>query len=531
MTHHLQHLWLRFRGHAPLWVVLLIGAGLVLRGRQYLFNRSLWLDEAYLAVSFLDRDLGQLVLEPLSNNQAAPLGFLVLVKLVTLFLGTHDWVLRLVPLVSGIFTVLGAWVLARRLLPHRLARAVLVGLIALSPVLVYYSTEFKQYQGDVLATVWLMWLAFRFDPQHAWRDAGKLAVAGAIAIWFSHASLFVLAGAGTVLWIETVLQRNRRAWLAVSAMGLLWLLSFVANHLLTLRSLTANPNLLGFWFFAYAPMPPTTLSEWRWYFEAGLGLVYLAMRHVGVAHHGVMSGWFDGLNVLLALLCALGCLALFRRSPRTAAVGLVTLLAVLVASALHLYPFRSRLILFLVPLVYLALASLVQAVLDSRWLQVRRALASVLSALILLVPAAVSWKVLRHPHNDQNIKGALHHVAENIQPGDGFAIDSMSHKAFDFYTHGVAMGDVPSYVLRPTKNQKHDALATVRRLCSEPTMQRSWVVVTHRLRDRKEYLDHLSAIASPIERWEGSGAVALLYDFRGSEHCRRYHPAAPAGNP
>ena len=517
--------WLRPWRHGSLWLALLVGTGLLLRGRQYLFNRSLWLDEAYLAVNFLERDLGQLLLEPLANGQAAPLGFLALTQLMTVMLGTHDWVLRVQPLVSGALTLVAAWALARRTLPHGTAQATFVGLLALSPVLIYYSSEFKQYQNDVLATVGLLWLALRFDLQQWRRDAWILAVAGAVAVWLSHASLFVLAGVGVVLWLDAARQRRRAAWLAVSAMGLVWVLAFAAHHALTMRSLSGNQHLLTFWNFAYAPMPPGSWSEWRWYLDSALALVYLAMRHVGVAHHGELAAWFDGLNLALLGLCVAGWLALARRAPRMAAMGLAVVLVTLAASALHLNPFRFRPTLFLVPLVHLGLASLVQAVLDRRDLPARHLLGAVATAFVLLVPATTSWQVLRKPHNDQDIKSALTHIAGQVTPGDGIVIDSMSHKAFDFYARRFGLETAPTVVFRPTINQHHDALATVRRLCIERPMQRSWIIVTHRLNDRKAFLDHIASVTPPLQRWNGQGAVALLYDFRGSAYCRRYTPA------
>lgn len=519
--------WSRTWGHGTLWVALLIGTGLLLRGRQYMFNRSLWLDEAYLAVNFLDRDLGQLLLEPLANGQAAPLGFLALAKLLTVVLGTQDWVLRLQPLASGVLTLLAAGALARQALSHRTAQITFVGLIALSPVLVYYSSEFKQYQNDVLATVGLIWLALSFDLRRWQRDAFILTVAGSVAVWLSHASLFVLAGVGLVLWIDAARQRQRAAWLAVSGMGLLWMLVFAAHHSLVMKSLAGNQHLLDFWKFAYAPLPPFSLSEWRWYLDSALALVYLAMRHVGVAHHGVLAAWFDGLNLGLLVTCVAGSLALAWRAPRVAAIGLAVLLATLAASALHLYPFRSRPTMFLVPLVHLGLAALVQAVMDRRDLPASHLLGAVITGFLLLIPATASWKVLRQPHNDQDIKSALMHVSAQMKPGDGFVIDSMSHKAFDFYARGFGLDASPTTVFRPTINQYHDAMATVRRLCIEQPMQRSWVIVTHRLHDRADYLNHVESIASPLQRWEGQGAVALLYDFRDSAYCHRYAPAGP----
>ena len=469
----------------------------------------------------MERDLSGLLLQPLANNQAAPLGFLLLVKAVTSVLGTHDWTLRLVPLLSGVLGLVVAVPLARAVLPGTLARSLFVGLMAFAPVLVYYSSEFKQYQGDVLCCVLILWLSVRFRAEHWQADVWPLALAGSVGIWFSHASLFVLAGAGTVLWLEMAQRRHRAAWLAVTAVGLVWLLSFGLDHAVSLRNLTANTSLTGFWTAAYAPVLPLSLEHLRWYWKSALGLVYLALRHTGVAHHGEMPGWFDALNVGLLVLTMLGSVALARLNPRAAGIFLVTLVAVLAASALHLYPFRSRMILFLLPFVYLALAALVQRI----WGHMNpkaRPVAAGLALGLILVSALPSWRVLRHPSNAQNIKGAMAYVAAHRQAGDHVVLGSLTHKAFDFYTPTFQFDDLPVVLFRQTPNPYHDALATVRRICLDPTAGRSWLLISHRLSDQATLLDVMRSISPSLDRWEGDGAAAFLHDFRSSAYCQRY---------
>jgi hypothetical protein len=516
--------FLKWRPNGPaLWAAVLLALGLILRLRQYLFNRSLWLDEAYLATSFVDRDLGELLFHPLANGQVAPLGFLLLVKAVTSVLGTHDWALRLLPLLSGVLSLVVAIPIARSVLPGALARSVFMGLMAFAPVLVYYSSEFKQYQGDVLCSVLILWLSMRFRAEHGPADGWKLALAGAACIWFSHASLFVLAGAGTVLWLEMAHRRQRAAWLAITVVGLVWLLSFGLNHTLSLRNLTSNSSLIGFWEAAYAPFPPHSLEDLSWYRNNALGLVYLAMRHTGVAHHGEMPGWFDALNVGLLALTLLGSVALARLSRRVAGIFLVTLIAVLAASALHLYPFRSRLILFLLPLVYLALAALVQVIWQqtNRWRA--RPVAVGLALSLIFVMALPSWRVLRQPENAQDIKGAMAHIAKHRQPGDHVVLGSMTHKAFDFYAPTFQLDDLPVVIFRVTPNPVHDARATVRRICRDPQAKRSWLVISHRLSDQADFLNVVRLISPPLDHWQGNGAAAFLHDFRSSAYCQRYH--------
>lgn len=77
-----------------LW--LLVGLGILLRLAQYLYNRSLWIDEAALALNIRDRSFSELFY-PLDYAQAAPIGFLIVEKLFYQTLGHSEYVLRLFP--------------------------------------------------------------------------------------------------------------------------------------------------------------------------------------------------------------------------------------------------------------------------------------------------------------------------------------------------------------------------------------------------------------------------------------------------
>ena len=79
----------------------LMALGVILRLRPYLANRSLWIDEAFLVLNILERDFGRL-LQPLDHLQAAPVGFLVLERLVVLLLGPRELALRLPPLLFSV---------------------------------------------------------------------------------------------------------------------------------------------------------------------------------------------------------------------------------------------------------------------------------------------------------------------------------------------------------------------------------------------------------------------------------------------
>src|SRR5438876_3852759 len=96
-------------------ILLLVGFGILLRVTQYLANRSLWHDEALLALNLIDRSLSQAT-KPLDFGQVAPVGFLLAEIIATRVLGLSEYVLRLFPLVCGILSIPAFVWLARRIL-------------------------------------------------------------------------------------------------------------------------------------------------------------------------------------------------------------------------------------------------------------------------------------------------------------------------------------------------------------------------------------------------------------------------------
>jgi hypothetical protein len=73
-------------------VLLLLGA--LLRLRQYLTGRSLWADEASLALNIVNRNFAGMF-QPLDYDQGAPVGFLLVEKLFNSILGKKEFALRL----------------------------------------------------------------------------------------------------------------------------------------------------------------------------------------------------------------------------------------------------------------------------------------------------------------------------------------------------------------------------------------------------------------------------------------------------
>ncbi len=312
-----------------------VAIGLALRVLHFAGDRSVWVDEAMVLDSLFHRSyLG--LLAPLEHQQMAPYGWLWAERLAIAAAGPTVLAARLVSFLSGMAALpLFAWLCWRRLTLRPWEAVLAVFAFAILEPLVYYTSEVKQYGTDVFAAVLALaiyaWL-HRTPRWNLWH-AITLAAFGAIIVWFSHPVVLVLAAIGVALALERLLQRDRRAVLLLCAVGIVWLASFGAADMLANADPTAAFKRAHAFPGRYAPLPRSQ-ADLLWYFDA-IGWLFEAL---GFA----MTG-------LAALFLIAGVLELSRRDRWLAVAALLPLPLVLAASALHLYPFWDRLLLFLAP--------------------------------------------------------------------------------------------------------------------------------------------------------------------------------------
>lgn len=153
-------------------IAIILLAGFILRIRQYLTGRSLWVDEAMLALNIVDRSWVGL-LKPLDYDQGAPIGFLLVEKIFNLLLSRNEFALRLFPLLVGLASLWMFYLLLRHFTSGP-GLLITLALFALNPRLIYYSSEVKQYIVDVAATITLLLIAARLFDHSSQKRLGGL---------------------------------------------------------------------------------------------------------------------------------------------------------------------------------------------------------------------------------------------------------------------------------------------------------------------------------------------------------------------
>jgi hypothetical protein len=489
--------WLR----VGLFALMAVGAAF--RIRQFVFNRSLWLDEAVLSQNIVNRGPWELISQPLDYGQQAPFGFLLLLKALVATLGPTDIALRVWPFAAAIASLWFAYLLARRALSSAAGQLILVGLVSFSPLLIYYSNEVKQYGTDVAVAIGLMWIALGFE--HWKHGPAVLVTAGLLAPWFSNSAQFVIAG----LWLALIPHWRRRGrmgwwWLV----GAAWFTSIAVTFGLTLLVRGIPTGLIDYWQLGFAPFPPLSAADLRWYADSFLGLVYMPLRELRVPPIPARPEWTGALNLVMAGLGLLGTWAMFRRRRRLFVVAGSSVLLTLAASALELYPFRSRLVLFLAPVTFLALAFAGEWLSSLRpaWLGAVLGLAATLGTLsVAFVPAA---RMFDNPPNRADMKGALEYISTHREPGDGIVINTTSYPAFQFYAadYGLTEDDLSAMIDRDDDEELR--LESV--LAAGPG--RYWMFITHVDLDLAETVESWGDSITVEDQWSNGGVSGLVID-------------------
>jgi hypothetical protein len=500
---------------APGVLAVLATLGAALRLWQYGANASLWADEGNMALNLVRRPLSGLV-APLDYHQVAPVGWLALEKGAIGLLGDSEPVLRLFPLLCSLASLPLFLRVARRTLTGR-AVPLAVLLFALGIPLIFYAAQLKPYASDVLAAVVILLLALelrRLDltAQRAW----GLGLIGAVTVWLSHAAVFVLAGAGATCAVGALVAHGRQPGARPGRLAVtlaLWAASTLGATLVATRSLSpaAATYLARFWDPSFWPLPPGSLAD----------VVWPVARLTGVFGGGGFRYPVPGLFLILALV---GVGALWRRSPAVALLVWTPVGLTFAASALHLYPFAPRVVLFLCP------AFLVSVAAGAEFLRTLtgRGARGAGTALMAACAALAVFGLVRNPppYMPEHLKPVLDFVTRERRPGDAVYVYYGGEKAFRYYAsrYGFRDGD---YVMGGC--WRDDPRAYLRELDRFRGTPRLWVVLTHARPDLGEdalilgYLDRIGtrsaayrASAHPRDQ-RINAAVGYLYDLSNPE--------------
>jgi Dolichyl-phosphate-mannose-protein mannosyltransferase len=485
--------------------VLLIGAGL--RVGQYSMGEVLWYDELALARNLAERSFHELVTSPLAYAQIAPPGFLLLEKAAITVLGNNEHALRLFPLLSALASLpLFAYVARRTLTP--VAALLAVTLFSLSPTVIGFGSQVKQYSTDVaagllMAALTLRWWERRHRDDDAVREAALLGAVGFVAVWLSHATVFVLCGLSLALVLETILQGERATLWSLAPIVVLWCAGMSGATAWGLQTLSPSTQayMREYWAEGFMPLPPQSGDDAVWLWRAFRKLFQRQLLYP--------------LPAVGVLLMGLGALALTMRRQWSAFVILAPIAVAVLVSAFDRYPVGERVSLFLLPGILLLVAEgldRVRSALAVGW----RPLGGAIVAVTAITSAHTLYAYFPL-YSDKNIRDVFAYVQGHRQPDDAVYVFYNAAHAIAYYgpqynlvTEEVVIGACPG-------SDTRRLLIELDRFRGKP---RLWVIISHAVgpfREREAILGYLSALGterdSIVVGKPRLGSSAYLFDL------------------
>jgi hypothetical protein len=513
VSSHMQRFWASVKQQNSLQVLCIVGVafGILVRLTEYISRRSLWGDEAMLALNLVERSYLEL-LKPLDYNQAAPPGFLWIEKFAIQVFGNNEYALRLFPLIAGIISLIAFYRLATRY-ASPVAAPIAITLFACLKYTLYYATEVKQYSSDVMVALLLwLWLVPLRDQMLHRNQLILLGLLGAVFIWLSHPTVFVLAGLeGAAFLIASNPQRWRKLVNRLP-MYALWLCSFAALYFFTIRNTLSNDALTDSWGERY----PDSIFDVVWFFDAFGRFFYNPLGFLDIT---------DGIAIVTFII---GCLACYRRNRITLLFLSAPIIMTFIASYLKQYPFRERLVLFLAPLALVIVAEGIACLLTQirRLHTAKNKLAFVLGILVafaLITPPFVRASILIvHPTQVEELRPVLTYIQSQRQPGDVLYVYPSRRYQFLYYARQIGYTEA-DYVIGKQAMVSGDGRERqlseqgvkrfereIRRLRSKP---RVWFLFCATSEDEERTFLALLEPNKPLEGFRKPGAFVYLYDL------------------
>jgi hypothetical protein len=327
-----------------IFYIFIIFSSILISGFQFLYNRSLWLDEASLALNIINKSYFELF-SPLVYDQVAPILYLLITKFFANLFFNTEYGLRLFPLLCFWTSIFLFAKIIKKLFNNYQTLIFALSLFVFNTTLIYYSSETKQYMTDVFVLLVLYFLIFKnYDPlseKIAKYDFYLTGIFGTISLFLSNVAPVILATLG-IYFLFNYFFVEQKDLGKLSGIAIAWSTAFALVFVFFIYDNPVKHYMVFFWENSNAFMPKNPFSQDFYYFI----LDKVRMVFLEIFNFGRICALF------LKIFFISGLIILLRK--KKAGILILTVFPVIIhllLSAFKLYPFHSRLILYFCPLI------------------------------------------------------------------------------------------------------------------------------------------------------------------------------------
>ena len=431
-------------------------------------NRSLWLDEAMLADSFSTRSLVHIFLDgQFAHLQSAPLLWLCFEKILTLFFGNTEYVLRIGSIIGFTGSIALLIFILARFCKSRLPLAA-AALFANIPYILQYSNVFKPYIFDgfvslLVLAAYGLWVKQKLGTR--W-----LALIWAVLIWLAQTGCFIIGGCLFCEFLFSLAHKNRQEIRRTLLLGVVIAVSFVIYYFAWVQRMCSISGMQNYWAFKAFPLIPLSFKD----LLRGISLMEEIFRQFDKASLFIMA--CSGSAIVYSVW----------KKDKILIGALLGILVALFASYLGMYPVQDRLWCFAYPVFVLVAFATVEGIVHRQ-----KALHAVLAILLIILVAEqngyqkysvasnVYWK-----HEELNLE--LDYLARHMKPSDPVYVYSSAVPAFRYengYKDKSFGGGKDNVILGKTLSFKNNSNCKeeIAKILSYPKI---WIVSSHIVPER-----------------------------------------------
>lgn len=329
------------------WVLFfaVLCVGLFMRGYQYFMNRSLWHDEAHLALNFISHGYEGLT-KPLDNWQAAPVLFLFSVETCTRIFGFSEMALRFTPFIISLFTLPVFYFFCYELTKNKRLSLIAFLIFSVNISLVYYASELKPYIIDACMFVIIPWVAITSNAYIAKRRTMLLAIISCLALLFTNTSVIIILVVIVYMMSNWKLEiKNARGKYLVTTipvreliMSGIILVVFLFNYFKFIYHHPYSEGMKNEWAFSFWPVNFFS-EEFIWYISSRVpDTFYLLLHYTPGFGYVFFFFWVAGIVSTIVT-----------RNKKILLLVIAPILVQIILSMLKLYPFYGRFVINILP--------------------------------------------------------------------------------------------------------------------------------------------------------------------------------------
>lgn len=393
---------------------IVVGVGLAVL--NFLNFRSLWLDEALLALNIVNKSTMEL-LQPLDYNQVAPIGFLLVEKCFATLFGNADWSLRIFPLLSFFISVFLLFSITSKLLQSKLIALYTTAFFVSTFIVLSYSTEVKQYITDIAFALLILLGSITYNNNGLKNKWWIYALIGVISVWFSNVAILLLFSGGIYSIYKTYYSFDKK-YLRLGIVLGCWMISFLVYFIFFIYDHPTKSGMVNFWQEAGAFLPKDIFSFD--FYETLFFKIGLLFKFSG----------YSSFSLVLLPIFLLGLYYLGKNKKGMLFLLIFPLILHLCLSYFKMYPFDKRLVLYLYPFLLIIIFSGFYYIIsftkanNQKWLYILP---------ILIVTNVVLLFRSGFPVEKEEIYESMSYLDSNYKNGDDLYVYYGANHAFDFY--------------------------------------------------------------------------------------------------